>query len=381
MEQSFAAGLQRPFYDDRLTPYIEIDALRLRRNLIQMQHKAQAANVTLRPHVKTHKSVMIARQQRELGAQGITVSKPSEAIAFIRGGERDLLLAYPAIKAETLSDLLQVAATHQARLTLIADSHAGVEAIAEAARTRPETNIAVAIKVDVGLHRIGVDPYSDAAIQLAQEITDHGLHFAGLLAHAGHAYGAGHPEAISVIAAEEAHLMKSLQARLIAAGFTPCPLSVGATPTVLAAPIASGITEIRPGNYALLDLTACRLGLSAADNLALTVMTRVVAVNTHYAIIDAGSKMLSSDKGPHGTSANGFGIAVDEQGQCYEVSKLSEEHGFIAYPPHAAPQPGSLLRIFPNHSCAVMAQSDTFVLRREDGSGERWPIEGRGQFL
>lgn len=347
MEKSFETGLKCPFCDDRLTPYIEIDAMRLKRNLLQMQQKAQAANVTLRPHVKTHKSVLIARQQRESGAQGITVSKPSEAIAFIQGGERDLLLAYPVIKAETLRELLRIAVMHQARLILIADAPASVEAIAEAAKTQPDAVVAVAIKVDVGLHRVGVDPHSDEALQLAQMIAAYGLLFSGLLAHAGHAYGADHREAIAAIAAEEAHLMKSLQARLIAVGFTPCPLSVGATPTVLAAPVASGITEIRPGNYALLDLTACRLGLSPADNLALSVMTRVVAVNVHYAIIDAGSKILSADKGPHGTHASGFGIAIDEKGQCYEIIKLSEEHGFIAYPPQAAPQRGSLLRIFP----------------------------------
>lgn len=379
MEQSFEAGLRRAFYDDRLTPYIKIDAARLTRNLQQMQQKAQAANVTLRPHVKTHKSVLIARQQRALGAQGITVSKPSEAVAFILGGERDLLLAYPVIKAETLFDLLQAAAAHQVHITLIVDALAGVQAIADAAAAQPDASIAVAIKVDVGLHRVGVDPHSDAALQLAQAIAAGGLRFAGLLAHAGHAYGAGNREAIIAIAAEEARLMKALQARLIAAGFAPCPLSVGATPTALAAPVASGIAEIRPGNYALLDLTACRLGLSAADNLALSVVTRVVAMNAHYAIIDAGSKMLSSDKGPHGTNASGFGIAVDEKGTCYEVIKLSEEHGFITY--QEAPQPGTLLRIFPNHSCAVMAQSDTFVLRQEDGSGETHAIEGRGQFL
>ncbi|WP_312837000.1 alanine racemase [Pantoea sp.] len=378
MEQSFKAGLQRAFYNDRLTPYIEIDAPRLTRNLQHMQQKAQAAKVALRPHVKTHKSVLIARQQRELGAQGITVSKPSEAVAFILGGERDLLLAYPIIKAETARVLLETAAAHRARVTLIADSLPGVQAIAAAA-AQPDTEIAVAIKVDVGLHRVGVDPHSDAALQLARALTASGLRFAGLLAHAGHAYGAGNRDAIIAIAAEEARLMKALQSRLIAAGFAPCPLSVGATPTALAAPVDSDMAEIRPGNYALLDLTACRLGLSETGHMALAVISRVVAVNARYAIIDAGSKMLSSDKGPHGTNASGFGIAVDEQGNCYEVTKLSEEHGFVTY--QTAPRPGALLRIFPNHSCAVMAQSDTFVLRQADGSGDVHPIQGRGQFL
>jgi D-serine deaminase-like pyridoxal phosphate-dependent protein len=105
-----------------------------------------------------------------------------------------------------------------------------------------------------------------------------------------------------------------------------------------------------------------------------------VAVNPHYAVIDAGSKMLSSDKGPHGTNASGFGIAVDEHGNQFEVVKLSEEHGFLQFG-QQAPSPGTLLRIFPNHSCAVVAQSNRFVLRHADGLAEELNIEGRGKFI
>ncbi|MBP2195716.1 alanine racemase [Pantoea cypripedii] len=380
MEHDAEAGWLRPLIADRLTPFLEIDAARLLNNLQQMQQKADAAGVALRPHIKTHKSVWIARQQRALGARGITVSKPSEGVAFILGGERDLLLAYPIVYADTLTALLQVAAEHQARITCIADSLNGVAAIAAAHQQQPSADLAIAIKVDVGLHRVGVDPHSDAALTLAAAITAAHLPFAGLVSHAGHAYGAGHPAAIGEVALEEIALMRDVQQRLIATGFAPCPVSVGSTPTALAAPVAPGTDEIRPGNYALLDLTAWRLGLCSPDALALSVVTRVVAVNPHYAIIDAGSKMLSSDKGPHGTNASGFGIAVDEHGNQFEVVKLSEEHGFLQFG-QQAPSPGTLLRIFPNHSCAVVAQSDHFVLRHADGLAEVLNIEGRGKFI
>jgi len=371
---------QRPLPDDRLTPYIEIDVARLESNLQAMQEKASRAGVTLRPHIKTHKSLFIARRQRALGACGITVSKPSEGEVFIRGGERDILLAYPVIRAASVATLLKLAAQHEAKVTLIVDAQHGVAAIADAQRQQPDADVAVAIKVDVGLHRIGVDPHGNDAVTLAQAIQAAQLPFAGLVSHAGHAYGAGHPEAIAQIALEEARLMQQVQRQLREAGFTACPISVGATPTALAAPVAEGTDEIRPGNYALLDLTACRLGLSRVDDLALSVISRVVAVNRHFAIIDAGSKMLSSDKGPHGTSASGFGIAVDEQGVCYEIAKLSEEHGFIAWL-EKAPRVGALLRIYPNHSCAVMAQSDSYVLRYADGCAETQPVDARGQFI
>lgn len=380
MEHDAEAGWLRPLIADRLTPFLEIDAARLQRNLQQMQQKADEAGVALRPHIKTHKSVWIARQQRALGARGVTVSKPSEGVAFILSGERDLLLAYPVVLPDTLAELLQVAAENHARITCIADSLDGVTAIAAAHQQQPTAELAVAIKVDVGLHRVGVNPDSNAALELAEAINAAGLPFAGLVSHAGHAYAAGHAAAICEVARQEIALMRGVQQRLITAGFAPCPISVGSTPTALAAPIAEGSDEIRPGNYALVDLTAWRLGLCTSDALALSVVTRVVAVNPHYAIIDAGSKMLSSDKGPHGTNASGFGIAVDEQGNQFEVVKLSEEHGFLQFG-HQAPAVGALLRIFPNHSCAVVAQSDCFVLRHADGTAEVLNIEGRGKFI
>ncbi|SUB14324.1 Uncharacterised protein [Pantoea agglomerans] len=40
---------QRPLIDDRLTPYIEVDAERLEQNLQHMKRKASAAGVALRP--------------------------------------------------------------------------------------------------------------------------------------------------------------------------------------------------------------------------------------------------------------------------------------------------------------------------------------------
>ncbi len=380
MEPNHEMGWLRPLFADRLTPYLEIDAPRLLRNLQQMQKKADAAGVALRPHIKTHKSVWIAAQQRQLGARGITVSKPSEGIAFILGGERDLLLAYPVVHAAALTELLALAAQHKARITCIADCAQGVAAIAAAQQKQPDCQLALAIKVDVGLHRVGVDPHTDAAITLAQQIAAANLPFAGLVSHAGHAYGAGNAAAIGEIAAQEMALMRGVQQRLIAAGFASCPISVGSTPTALAAPVVAGSDEIRPGNYALVDLTAWRLGLCSPDALALSVVTRVVAVNPHFMIVDAGSKMLSSDKGPHGTNASGFGIAVDEHGQHYDVLKLSEEHGFLAYG-DTAPPVGALLRIFPNHSCAVVAQSDRYVLRHADGTAEEQSIQGRGKFI
>ncbi|MFP1927870.1 alanine racemase [Lonsdalea quercina] len=383
MRQNRGSDYLRTYRDDRLTPYIEIDDRRLQRNLRQMQLKADEAGVSLRPHVKTHKSVVIARRQIAAGAVGITVSKPSEGVAFIEGGIEDVLLAYPVIIPESIRELLVVAAYRRARVSFIVAEPLGVEAIARAVREQGHNPVTVFVKVDVGLGRVGVNPHSEDGVTLAGHVARcPELRFGGLVSHAGHAYGASGITEIQTIAKDEATLLRQLQTRILQHGaVSRCALSTGATPTALGAPIAPGTDEIRPGNYALLDLTAIRLGLCQPDDLAMSVVARVVAINDRYAIIDAGSKALTSDRGPHGTGAGHWGIAISEHlPLAYTVEKLSEEHGFV---PHQGQPPrlGSLMRVFPNHSCAVMAQFNSWVLRGEDDAGEVMQTEGRGCFL
>ncbi|MEZ3501018.1 hypothetical protein [Pantoea sp. KPR_PJ] len=114
--------------DHRLTPHPEIDVARPAKNL----QAAQALPIV--PPVKTHKSLFIARRQRASGASGIMVSKPSEEEMFIRSDARDVLLAYPNVRAESIAALLSLAARYQATLTWMVDAPHGIAAIAAARR-------------------------------------------------------------------------------------------------------------------------------------------------------------------------------------------------------------------------------------------------------
>lgn len=91
--------------------------------------------------------------------------------------------------------------------------------------------------------------------------------------------------------------------------------------------------EVRPGNYAFLDLTAVRLGIAKRTDVALGIAARIVSGNDRYAIANVGSKTLSSDLGAHGTSAtSSFGEAwIAGADEPLSVLKLSEEHAFLSY--------------------------------------------------
>ncbi|MBA8907412.1 alanine racemase [Aminobacter ciceronei] len=372
-------GLRRPAAAEWPTPYVEVDETRLARNMQAMQARADAAGLVMFPHVKTHKSIDLAKRQLALGARGITASKPSEALVFVQAGIPSIIVAYPIVNASSLDRLLPAVKAHGTQLRTIAASEMGVDALSTAA-VRHGVDIGVFLKVDVGLGRVGLKPNDPAAIAVCQKIAAApGLHFAGLLSHAGHSYAATDSENLAAVARTEAAAITGLAAMLKGLSIdVPC-LSVGATPTCLGAPLQA-VDCIRPGNYVFLDGTALRLGICSADDLALSVVARVVAANDTHFIIDAGSKTMSSDRGAHGMGGNGFGIVIGADAGSgagvWTLERMSEEHGFVPAGGRTLPL-GSRVRVFPNHSCATIANFDSFVLRRDEGEVLTLPVNAR----
>ncbi len=368
--------------DDVETPAVLVDRRILQTNIDHMQDLAGRADLNLRPHVKTHKTIAIARKQMAAGASGLTASKADEAMVFIKAGLPSVTLAYPQLTARKIDRLLGAARQFGCDLRFIVDSMEGLrllQARAAALDCRP----GVFIKIDVGLRRCGCRPDDPRILALTDRIVRAAhLDFRGLLSHAGHAYGAEDGQAAGRIAEAERQCMTALAGQLRQAGFKVPEVSVGSTPTVLAAQRFEGLTEIRPGNYVFMDQTPLRLGLITPSRIALSVLTTVVSVNDRYAIVDAGSKTLSSDRGAHGTAGiAGYGRALvlkapADREKLLSIAKLSEEHGFVV-PSGRSLVPGDRLQIFPNHACPVV--NLTRQLYAWNGSTvETWAVDAAG---
>ena len=364
------------------TPAVLIDSARMAQNIAQMADLAAANRVALRPHAKTHKSLAIAERQLALGAAGITVAKPSEAEVFLRAGIASVTIACPILDRAKLERTVRTARDHDADVRFIADSDAGIDALVSVGAAHA-THLPVLLKVDVGLHRCGVQPQSPRAAALARRLaTTSGARLAGLLSHAGHAYRAGSAADIRQIAVAEREAMTGLAQLLRDAGIEVPEVSVGCTPTVVLHGGLDGITEIRPGNYVFMDRIQVALGVAEADEVALWVAATVISSNDRYAIIDAGSKVLSSDLGPHGsTGVRGYGLAwsVDEPGLSpLTVMNLSEEHGFLEHGGNP-PKIGSRIVMMPNHACTVVNLADAVAAVAADGSLAMVAVEARGR--
>ena len=365
------------------TPALILDRGILDRNLSHISNRASELGVTLRPHLKTVKSAVVA--ERALGGQhgGITVSTLKEAEYFLNKGFRDITYAV-GIEASKLPHV-QALQEKGANITLILDHPITAQIVIEEAAALG-ASFSVLIEIDSGSHRGGFLPDNPEFLKTASCLhqAPH-ISFKGVLTHAGCAYLAGSVEEIADIAEDERAAVVRAATRLEEAGI-PCPVrSVGSTPTAMFARDLTGVTEIRPGVYMLMDLYQAGLGVCQPQDIAVSVLATVIGRRDDlgYALIDAGALALSQDVSAARTfdSDTIYGQIRDRQGKrVYDGLRLDtvhQEHGWLrasqggSLP--AALVPGTRVRIYPNHACMMAAPYDCYhVVDGGDEIIEAW---------
>src|SRR5579863_5381212 len=91
------------------TPALLVDESRLDDNVRLMAQLCRQHGKRLRPHIKTHKTLEIARRQQDNGAAGLTVAKLGEAEVYAAAGFDDLLVCYPIVGPLKLARLAALA--------------------------------------------------------------------------------------------------------------------------------------------------------------------------------------------------------------------------------------------------------------------------------
>ena len=316
-------------------PAVLIDLDRVEANLSRAQTYADSHGLKLRPHIKTHKIPRFAQRQVELGAAGITCQKLGEAEVMADAGVTDILLPYNILGAAKLARLRALA--DRVKLSVTADSAVTLDGYTETFQSRSEP-LPVMVECDTGMGRCGVQTPSDA-LALAQAIdAAAGLRFAGLMTYPAH----------GKIAETQAWLAEAV-ALLDRAGLPAETVSNGGTPDMWSAHQVTAATEHRPGTYIYLDRYQVAKGAGFQEDCALTVLTTVVSCpRTERAILDAGSKSLTSDT----LGMSGFGLILEHPEA--EIMALSEEHGHVDVSRcNDRPRIGDRVRVLPNHACVV----------------------------
>ncbi len=361
--------------DDIDTPAVLVDEARLEENLRQVAELAARHGKRLRPHIKTHKTVEIARRQRELGAAGLTVAKLSEAEVYAEAGFDDLLVCYPLIGRLKLARLAALARRVTVS-TVVDDLDAAGEL--SAAMASAGIRVDVLLKLDVGMHRVGVtDSEVDRLAQAVSELD--GLRLRGVCIHEGSVYGCADPASRRAVGREQVQRLVRTAARLRDQGLPIDVVSCGSTPSFRDVVDLDGVTEVRPGNYVFYDATQVALGVVAPEQCALSVLSTVVSRSApHRAVLDAGAKTLSLDRGAHGLSLlDGYGMITGRAD--VRLESLSEEHGWLRLTADSPLRIGDRLRILPNHSCAVVSNVDRLTVVRDGEPVAQWDVAARGR--
>ncbi|KAA0088377.1 DSD1 family PLP-dependent enzyme [Trinickia soli] len=364
------------------TPAALIDVARMNHNIERMQQRMNTLGVSFRPHVKTTKCEQVVKAQMDAGARGITVSTLKEAEQFFVSGIRDIVYAV-GMAPPKLPRALALR-RQGCDLKIVADSVACAEAIVAFGREHNE-RFEVWIEVDVDGHRSGIAPGDDTLLAVATVLSEGGMHVGGVLAHAGSSYDYdAHEELVRIAEQERSGCVRAAE-RIRAAGL-PCDVvSIGSTPTALAAEHLEGVTEVRAGVYVMFDLVMHNVGVNDTSEIALSVLTTVIGHQSEkgWAIVDAGWMAMSRDRGTQRQKRDfGYGLVCLESGEVlgeYLMSSANQEHGIVSRsgtPDREIEQRfpiGTRLRILPNHACATGAQHPAYQALSADGSVEAWP--------
>ncbi|WP_420391981.1 alanine racemase [Acuticoccus sp.] len=337
------------------TPALILDPERLEANAARMLAHCDVRGVTLRPHLKTPKSVDVARIATGGRMSTVTVSTLAEARHFAGAGFDDILYAV-GITPNKFAEVAVIGEATGKTIVLTLDSVEMAAAVADSALNNP-----VLVEVDCGEHRGGRPADDEAMTEIARRL---GTQCTGVMTHAGHSYATADTDEVARIAAGEVAAAVRAAERMGAAGAEVSIVSVGSTPTVLHAPSLDGVSEVRAGIHLFFDLSQYGRNVCALDDIAVTVLATVIGHNRAAGVLtlDAGALALSKDVGAnaHLPSA-GYGWVCDArtlEPLGLSVDVVHQEHGTVRVADPATYERlpiGTVVRVLPGHACLTAA--------------------------
>ena len=350
--------------EDLDTPTLLLDLDKVERNLATMARLFEGSSVRLRPHAKTHKVPVLALRQLGLGAIGICCAKLGEAEVLAAGGISELLVTTEVVGPIKLRRLVGVA--RQANVMTVVDDAGSADKLS-AALVDAGLRLRCLVDLNVGQNRTGVEP-GEPALALAEHVARlPGLELVGLQGYEGHLqhiYDAGERQAANGRAMK---LLNDTADLLLSRGLPIQIVSTAGTGTGQFAAKWPRVTELQPGSYVVMDSDYAQVQSLPFEN-ALTVLTMVVSRRKNDAIVDAGTKTLSTDSGP--AKPAGLDATYAPQG---------DEHGKLSFANGNPLSHGDKVELIPSHCDTTINLHDRYVVTREGRVVAVWPIATRGR--
>lgn len=351
------------------TPALLLDLDLFEANILQMARYFEGIKANLRPHVKTHKTPMIAKKQIEAGAKGITCAKLGEAEAMANHRIGNILIANQIVGPQKIKRLLKLA--QRSDLIVAVTDRENVRALSLSAE-KEGIKLNVIIEVEVGMKRCGPLPGKET-LELAKKIIKQkGLIFRGLMGYEGHAIALKDTEERRKKTQEANKLLVDTAKLLENSGIKVEIVSAGGTGTFDMAGEYPGITEIQAGSYCLMDSSYREYeNVGSRFHCAVTIYTLVIARPTSKrVVVDGGLKTISTDQG----------LPCPEEGKFLRPLELHEEHICLELKDaNLEIKVGDKLEFIPSHICTTVNLHDQFYCIRGNELEEIWDIEARGK--
>ncbi|WP_417843549.1 alanine racemase [Thalassospira sp.] len=368
-------------FDNLETPRLILDIERLKANAQPFIDKAAQLGLMLRPHLKTSKSLDVARIAKNGDSSGFTVSTLKEAEYFIRDGLTSILYT-GAVTQNKFDRVRHIGEINNERLLLVTDS---LEA-AQAAVTYTQEHAChfdFLIEVDCGEHRSGLPFGSTKIIDIAATLhKGEYTHFRGVMTHAGHSYSTNDRTKLAQIAEAERSAAVDAANLLSEAGFDCEIVSIGSTPTFLRADHLDGITEVRAGIYLFWDLAQYSRGVCNLNDIAMSVLSTVIGHNRQGSsiILDAGALAMSKDIGANTFLPDArYGYVCDpvtmERIDQLSIDVVHQEHGTVNVKDDSLFERlpiGAKVRVLPNHACLTAAPYQSYTVIEDDRIIDEW---------
>lgn len=350
------------------TPALLVDAICYEQNIKSCLEYFVGTGVTVRPHLKTAKSPVIAKHLLAAGARGVCVAKLSEAEVMAAHGITDILITTEIVGAVKVRRLLELVSQHLEVKTVV-DSMAGASAI-NAVVGELGVRIKVLLDVNVGQDRCGVEP--EAAATFAQNLEQFpNLELIGVQGYEGHLQHVRDPQKRRVQARAAMESLASAVISIRDLGIAVPIVTTGGTGTGMFCAQHPIVTEVQPGSFIFMDSDYLATGgLPYAS--ALTVLATVIsAPSSDRVVIDAGNKSLSMD--------SGFAEPKDLPGWSYEPA--GDEHGILtrAAGVETRLKVGDRVALIPSHIDTTVNLHDTYHVLRDGRLEAQWPILARGK--
>jgi D-serine deaminase-like pyridoxal phosphate-dependent protein len=355
------------------TPALVLDLDRLDANIRSMASHAESRGHQLRPSVKIHKSVEIARRQVDAGAVGVCCATLAEAEAMVAGGVPGVMLFTSVVSQPKLRRL----ATLNERATDLIVVVDDLDNVAELASGARETGRRLQVMVDfeVGGGRTGVAD-EGAAVTLARRIEEtDGLEFVGVQAYNGVDLRSADYETRRAAVRRRARQISQLLARLEAEELHPRIVSGGGTGSHDIEQEAGVLTEIQVGTYVFMDANYMNRTLRRDEpqpfEPALTVRATVVsAAQPGFVITDAGAKEIDGYRGP----ISPLVLAGAPESSQYSI--VGDDLGRIDFADESAGlRVGAAVELMPPHAFMTVPLYSVYHCVSGDQLVDIWPIQ------